>query len=105
MSDDPILAALARLEAGQAKLEAGQGRLETSHIALRVDLMARMDRLQNSLTLIRDDITVNMGAVDAMQRANDNTRELVRSQGDQMNVMWRQLKNLEAKVRGITGDP
>ncbi len=46
-----------------------------------------------------------MGAVDAMQRANDNTRELVRSQGEQLNIMWRQLKSLEAKVREITGDP
>ncbi|WP_428485950.1 hypothetical protein [Rhodopila sp.] len=89
--DDPILAALRRLEAGQT--------------ALRLDLMARMDRLQDGLTAIRDDIGVNMGAADAMQRANDNTRELVRLQGEQMSVMWRQLKNLQAKVREITGEP
>ena len=47
-------------------------RLEAGQIATRVDLMERMDRLQDSLTAVRDDIGVNMGAVDAMQRANDN---------------------------------
>src|ERR1019366_6906923 len=102
-----------RLEAGMTtridRLEAGMttriDRLEAGQIATRVDLMERMDRLQDSLTAGRDDIGVNMGAVDAMQRANDNTRELVRAQGEQMTVMWRQLKNLEAKVREITGDP
>ncbi len=52
-----------------------------------------------------DDISVNIGAVDAVHRANDNTRDLVRQQGEQMSVMWRQLKTLEARVRGITGDP
>jgi len=67
--------------------------------------MARIDRPQNSLTAIRDDIGVNMGAAEAMQRANDNTRELVRLQGDQLSAMWRQLKALEARVREITGDP
>ena len=67
--------------------------------------MSRTDRLQDSLTAIRDDIAVNMGAADAMQRANDNTRELVRSQGEQMSVIWRQLKALQERVRSITGDP
>jgi stress response protein YsnF len=46
-----------------------------------------------------------MGAVDAVQRANDNTREMVRLQGEQLSVMWRQIKALEAKVREIRGDP
>src|ERR1019366_6550894 len=127
MNHDPILAALDELKAGMTgmttridRLEAGQtarmdrleagmttriDRLEAGQIATRVDLMERMDRLQDSLTAVRDDIGVNMGAVDAMQRANDNTRELVRAQGEQMTVMWRQLKNLEANVREITGDP
>lgn len=49
MSGDPVLAALARLEEGQARL--------------RVDLMERIDRLDNRLTTIQDDIGVNMGAV------------------------------------------
>ena len=100
-----LTATVGQLIASHEQLEARVETLEAAHIATRTDLMGRMDRLQDSLTLIRDDVSVNMGAASAMQRANDNTRELVRQQGEQMNVMWRQLKNLEARVRDITGDP
>lgn len=91
MSDDPVLAALARLEAGQ--------------ISLRVDLMARMDRLADALTLIRDDIAVNMGAAEAMERANDNTRADLRTLGEQVSVMWKQIKRLQTDMREIKRDP
>jgi hypothetical protein len=40
-----------------------------------------------------------------MQRANDNTRAQVRLQGEQLTIMFRQIKRLEEKVRNITGDP
>jgi len=49
MSDDPIARILAAIE----RLDAGQDRL-------RGDLMARMDRLQDALTLQHDDVTVNI---------------------------------------------
>jgi uncharacterized protein (UPF0335 family) len=68
-------------------------------------MMGRIDRLQDTMTEIRDDISVAMGSADAMQRANDNTRELVRLQGDQLTIMFRQIKRLEEKVKDITGDP
>jgi methyl-accepting chemotaxis protein len=131
MSDDPVLAAIGLLD---TKLDASLGHLDTRFDALairhdasfarleaaidgvrrdarsdltelRVAMMGRMDRLQDTVTEIRDDIGVAMGAADAMQRANDNTRELVRLQGQQLTIMFRQIKRLEEKVRGITGDP
>jgi hypothetical protein len=64
MSDDPILAALARLEAGQTKL--------------CVDLMARLDGLQISVDAIRDDLTVLGGANDGIRRAAESTRDELR---------------------------
>ena len=79
--------------------------LETNMTNLRVDLMDRMDRLQNSLTEIRDDIGVNMGRAQAAVQANDNTREALRNLEDQVGIIWRQVKRLEAKMREITGDP
>ena len=94
MSDDnaqAILAALERLAAGQA--------------TLRVELMGRMDRLQDAVTAIRDDIGVNMGAADAAMRVNDNTRADLRSLQEQVMVMWRQLKAVQARVREIDGGP
>ncbi len=124
MADDPVLAAIGRIE---AKIDTSVARLETkidtsvaslaaaleasrrearAELAeLRVAMMSRMDRMQDTVTAIRDDIGVAMGAADAMQRANDNTRELVRLQGEQLTIMFRQIKRLEEKVRGITGDP
>ncbi len=85
--DNPILAALARLEAGQTTLQQSVAALatraeltqvRTELTQVRVDLMARMHRLEDGLTAIRNDIAVNFGAADAVKRANDNTREEVR---------------------------
>jgi hypothetical protein len=73
-------------------------------IQMRSAIMDRIDRLQDRVTEVRDEIGVAMGSADAMQRANDNTRELVRLQGEQMSIMFRQLKRIEEKVRNITGD-
>ena len=66
--------------------------------------MARMDRLQDEMTAVRDDITVNIGAGEHNKKVNDNTRELLRILESQVNIMWRQLKNLEAKVREANGE-
>lgn len=96
--DDPIVAALGRLEAGQSSLQAGQ-------TSLRVDLMARMDRLEDGLTAIRNDIAVNFGAADTVRRANDNTREEVRSLADVVSALVRKVRMLETRVRTLTGDP
>lgn len=62
MSDSPVLTALTGLEAGQEKLQGELTRLETTQEKLRVDLMARMDRLQDALSGVRDDIVTNFGA-------------------------------------------
>jgi chromosome segregation ATPase len=87
------------------RLEAGQERLETSQTSLRADTMERMDRLQDSLTDIRNDIGVNFGASDAVKRANDNTREEVRALSEMMSALVRKVRALETRVREITGDP
>ena len=133
MSDNLILAALARLEAGHTRLEAGHtrleagqtslrddvaslredvaslradvGRFDVKQTSLRVDIMERMDRLQNSLTDIRNDISANFGSADAVKRANDNTREELRALGDVVSALYRKINSLETRVREITGDP
>jgi len=97
MSDDSILTALARLESRLVRLEDGQ-------TALRVDVMARMDRLENKLTEIRDDIAVNFGATDTVKRANDNTREELRSLGETVSAMYRVVRRLDDRVRHLEGD-
>jgi hypothetical protein len=95
MSDEPptladIVAALARIEMGQIKLQA--------------DIMARIDRLQDAITAIRDDVGVNMGAVDVARQVADTIREDVKLMREQVSVMyWRMLK-AEADIRVLKGD-
>jgi methyl-accepting chemotaxis protein len=109
MSDDPILSALARLEAGQASLRTEFQTLRTDFLGelgqTRGAIMEKVADLQASVTAIRDDIAVNMGGVDAMRKANDTTRADMIQMREQMSVMWKQIKALEAQVRGITGAP
>jgi hypothetical protein len=105
MSDDPmqpVLDVLVRLEAGQVKLRADSlAELGSSRAAI----MDRVERLENRITEVRDDIAVAMGSSDQMQRANDNTRADLRSMQDQVSVMWRQIKSLEIRIDGIEGGP
>jgi hypothetical protein len=60
--------------------------------------------ITEQLNGIRDDIGVNMGAANAMRRANENTRELVRLQGEQLSLMRRKINRPETRLREITGE-
>ena len=91
MSDDAVLAALARLEHGLT--------------APSADLVASLNSLDRQLAAIRDDIGINMANTQRAQKATDNTRRELRSLGDQENIMWRQMKRLEQQARDITGEP
>lgn len=130
-----VLAALSRLEAGQAKLATRDDltkladdvaklagdvakltgdviklagdvtKLTGDMIKLRTDLMARMDRLQDAITAIRDDIAVNLGTADQVRRANDNTRDELRALSEVVTTMLRQIQRLQTDVRELKGDP
>jgi len=71
---------------------------------LRADLMARLDKHANQLNAIRDDIGVNFGTADAVRQANENTRDEVRSLGDVVTGMQRQIQRLQTQVRELRGD-
>ena len=67
--------------------------------------MARMDRLENAVNGIRDDITENMARADRVHVAADNTRDEVRLLGEQVNAMERQIQRLQTDMRQIKGEP
>ncbi len=112
MSDDAlnmVLGALVRLEGNLAKIQddltflrADQRSLRADLTSLRVDVMARLDRHENHLTSIRDDISVAMGGTDHMRRISDTTREDVRGLAEQLGTMWRKVNRLEEVVRGLS---
>ena len=107
-----ILAKLDALNEGQGELRSDLGSLRSDLGALRVNvdglrvgMMERMDRLQDSVTAIRDDIGVNMGRADRAHEAADGTRSELRALGEQVSAMARQITHLQVKVREIRGDP
>jgi len=72
--------------------------------ALRSDLMARLDRHEDKLTAIREDIGVNFGRAD---RAIDAVRGL-RTELDHLSTefasMTRQMRRMQTELREIRGD-
>jgi len=96
---------LTQVETGHRQLEAGLARLEAAQTSLRVDLMARLDRVQDSVTAVRDDVGVNLAQSERAHEAIADTRAEVRSLGQQVAVAFRRIRQLEERVREITGDP
>jgi hypothetical protein len=98
MSGDPILAALARLEAGQT--------------ALRVDLMARIDRLQDAVTLQHEERIVDIGSAERAERLARAAQEDAASIGAIVTPLVRlvhgmrtQLDDLAEQVRVLKERP
>jgi hypothetical protein len=63
----------------------------------RSDLMGKIADLKGEVTRIRDDISVNMGAVDMARQVNDSTRAELRTLGEQVSVMYRRMLKLEVE--------
>ena len=99
-----LVAVQASMGAKLADLSAGQASMGADLTRLRVDMMAGMDRLQDSLTAIRDDISTNYGTAEAAQRANDNTRTELRALGEVVSSLVRQIRRLDSEVRILKGD-
>jgi transcription elongation GreA/GreB family factor len=94
MSDDSsqrILDALDRLEAGQAKM--------------RTDIMARIDRVQHIVEMTRDDIVVNFGNTDRVERIANGAVDDMRSTTGILRVMQRQIIRLQTDVQQLKGAP
>ena len=96
MSDDRVLAALAQLVEGQTRIEDRLTKLEDGQTKLRVNVMARFERVEDNLSEIRDDINVNMHRAD---RADDNASHT----RDELRSMWRAIQKLRIRVEGLEG--
>jgi methyl-accepting chemotaxis protein len=118
-----ILAALARLEANQDTMRAEMATIRVSLIertdrlenevsasheemkSLRLSLTEGMERQHKALLSIRDDIGVMMSRADRAHEAADNTRNELRSLGELVDAMGRQITSLQKQVRELRGDP
>lgn len=102
MSDDPILAALARLETGQASLRAEVKDVRTDFLAelgkTRADLMARMDRLQARLDGVDEHLTMGLGYMDRVDRRSSALTEDNRLLGELLISLTGIVRRLERRV-------
>ncbi len=102
----------AYLDAMRGEVRDQLDRLRSEFGELRVEVMSRMDRLQDAVTSIRDDIAVNsrnsrcefVGTADYVRRANDNTRDELRALSEVQTAMLKQIQRLQSDVRTLKGD-
>ena len=93
----------AQLQDGQARLEDGQARLEDGQTRLRVDLMARMDRLDERLTVAREEGIVNFGRADKAIEAVEGLRKSLATTDEQVAAMWRIVRRVQTEWDQMRG--
>ena len=131
MSDDPVLAALHRLEQGQKALELGQNGLEQrlktleggqkaleqgqktlekgqdalrgELIQTRADLMSRLDRLQDAFTEEKEGRVVNFGAGERAERIAKAASDETRLLGEQVTALTRLVHRLQSSLDALRG--
>jgi DNA repair ATPase RecN len=96
-----------RLDAVERRLDAVETRQQRQgewQTQIRVDLMERMDRIQNDVRLLRDDISVGLAASERSERIAHGASAEVRLMAEQLSVMRRQIHNLQTEVRALRGE-
>ncbi len=118
MDEDRILAALTRLESGQPDLQRDMASLKTDLAAFKASVdgrfqhvadqmtdfrvvVSRFERVEDRLTSMATDITVNMGAVDHAIRRQDNDRDELRSLTKLTNLVMSQVRHLQSNVEEL----
>jgi phage shock protein A len=122
MADDDTqrtLAAIDRLETKFDQLETKFDRLETKFDRLetkqdvmladagkmRAEIMERIDRVQHSVDLTRDEIVVNFGNTDRAERTARAAIDDTRITTDILRTMQRQIARLQTDVEQLKGPP
>jgi hypothetical protein len=59
-----------------------------------------MDRLQDKISSVVDDVTVNYGAVEQTERIARSASEETRALAETVSAMQRQIRRIAAKVFG-----
>jgi predicted nuclease with TOPRIM domain len=105
MSDDPIMAALARLESGQATLQADLKSVRIDFLAelgqTRADIMGKIEDLQHRLAGLDDHLTMGLGNSDRVERQSDGVAEQNRLLGEQMTTMHKIIRRLEGRINDL----
>jgi hypothetical protein len=100
MSDDLIPRILAAVERLDGRFEHLRGDVDR----LRVDVMARMDRLQDGFNAVRDDVMVNVDRTDRVEAIARASADEVRAMGAELSGIHRQIQRLQSDVRHLRGE-
>ncbi len=79
--------------------------LRAEVLSLRVETMARMDRLQNSMSTLRDDLRVTQASSETVLTHAVTTRADLRSLTELVFAMQRKINALDASLREVRGEP
>ncbi len=90
--------ALSMILAATIRLEDKMTRFEDKMKSMRADVMLRLDRHENHLGDIRDDIAVSMGRADQAALVAVNTREEARLLSQQVALLQRQVNKLQTRL-------
>jgi chromosome segregation ATPase len=71
--------------------------LRTEIIDLRVGLMSRMERLEDGMSQIKDEITVNLAIAERGKANSDQFRKEIDSIGDELRSMWRIVRRVQSE--------
>ena len=88
---------LAQMDERLGRLETRVDSLKEEVTGLRVDMMARLDRQQDSLTMIKDDINVNIAATDNSEKRYKQFRDDYGHLSHQVSLVHRRLIQLEQR--------
>jgi len=103
--DEKVVGVVARLAEDVSRLDGNLSRLDEKLDRTRADLMARMDRLQDAMTALRDDVTVNFGIADRVDSVAESARKETRALAEVVTAMQRQIARLQSDVRQLRGEP
>jgi hypothetical protein len=93
MSDDPVLAALARLEARMATRD--------NLTEARSAIMARIDRLQDSVTIQHQERIVDIGSAERSERLAKAAQEDAAAIGAIVTPLVRVMHGMQAKLEEL----
>jgi phage shock protein A len=95
---------IAQLQGDVAQVRGDMSRFQNDVTQLRVAVMERIDRLQDALTLQRDELVVNYGAIERVERLARAAQEETRALGEMITPMIRQIRRLQDDVRTLRGE-
>jgi predicted nucleic acid-binding Zn-ribbon protein len=98
---ETLLQAIQQVQSTVGQFREEQTLVREELTRMRVDIMERIERLQDDVTNLRDDAFVTFARAERVERA---TRETTNGIGQELSGMHRQIRRLQDEVRILRGE-